>query len=228
MVDRIIDLAKGEIGTFEHPPHSNNVKYNTAYYGREVSGGNLHWCAVFIWWLFQELGHPELYFDGEKTAYVPALVDWARKAGLVAHAPAPGDLVCFDFGGKGNAGHIGLCIAYDGRRVTTIDGNTGVGSEANGGAVLSRTRDKKYIHTIIRPQYEEADMDISKLTDEQVLGLADRIDRLRGELPPSDWSAEAREWAEREGIINGDENGNKKYKKGCTREEMVQLLYNKE
>lgn len=41
---------------------------------------------------------------------------------------------------------------------------------------------------------------------------------------PSDWSAEARQWAESAGIIYGNENGEKQYKKFCTREEMVQFL----
>ena len=41
---------------------------------------------------------------------------------------------------------------------------------------------------------------------------------------PSDWSKEARDWAEEKKIILGDENGNKKYKNYLTREEMVVIL----
>lgn len=229
MVERILELARGELGTREFPPGSNNVKYNTAYYNREVSGPSLAWCAVFIWWLFKELGHTELYFDGKKTAYVPALVDWGRRSGLIVDTPEPGDLVTFDFDANGAANHIGICTAYDGRRVTTIDGNTGVGNDANGGAVMERTRDKKYILAVIRPRYEsEDDMDISKMTDEQILELAQRISSVLAVQPPSGWSDEAREWAEKNGYINGDENGRMQYKKFCTREELIQILYNKE
>lgn len=41
---------------------------------------------------------------------------------------------------------------------------------------------------------------------------------------PSQWSKEARDWCESVGLINGDENGNKMYKKFITREELVQVL----
>ncbi len=46
------------------------MKYNTAYYGREVSG-KYPWCAVFVWWVFREAGAPELYYGGGETAYCP-------------------------------------------------------------------------------------------------------------------------------------------------------------
>lgn len=47
--------------------------------------------------------------------------------------------------------------------------------------------------------------------------------RLRQE-PPSDWSRGAREWAEKNGIIKGDENGDKQYKAFVTREQLVTFL----
>ena len=229
MVDRILKLARSQLGTVEYPPNSNKVKYNEAF-----GWGDIHWCLVFIWWLFRELGILHLFFDGEKCAYVPAFQDWARKNGLLVDEPRPGDLVCFDFNGNGQADHIGLCELYDGKYVTTIDGNTGVGNEANGGAVMRRRRRKKYIVAVIRPRYEEREDEdmrefrVEDLTDEQVLQLAERLNGVLKEKPPSDWSAEAREWAEENGIINGDEHGRKQYKKFCTREEVVQILYNHE
>ena len=42
---------------------------------------------------------------------------------------------------------------------------------------------------------------------------------------PSDWSKEARDWCEANGIIKGDEHGNKMYKKYMTREEIATVLY---
>ena len=48
----------------------------------------------------------------------------------------------------------------------------------------------------------------------------------QAKLSPADWSAAARKWAESNGYIKGDENGNKMYKKPVTREELVQMLYN--
>ena len=36
--ERIVSAARAEIGVKESPANSNRVKYNTAYYGRAVSG----------------------------------------------------------------------------------------------------------------------------------------------------------------------------------------------
>ena len=41
----------------------------------------------------------------------------------------------------------------------------------------------------------------------------------------STWSADAREWAERNGLVSGDTNGQKMYKKILTREELIAVLY---
>ena len=55
----------------------------------------------------------------------------------------PGDVVFFNFDGGSAAKHVGLCESWDGTYITTIDGNTGTTSEANGGAVMRRRRNKK-------------------------------------------------------------------------------------
>ena len=42
-------LARRELAVTEDPKGSNRVKYNTAYYGWEVSGDSYPWCCVFLW-----------------------------------------------------------------------------------------------------------------------------------------------------------------------------------
>lgn len=74
------------------------------------------------------------------------------------------------------------------------------------------------------PGWEEDEMDISKLTDEQILELADRLTEVLGKQPPSDWSEDSRQWAEDEGYIKGDENGDKQYKAWVTREQMAVFM----
>ena len=41
--EKILEIARSQIGTKESPAKSDNVKYNTAYYGREVSDGKHPW-----------------------------------------------------------------------------------------------------------------------------------------------------------------------------------------
>ena len=74
------------------------------------------------------------------------------------------------------------------------------------------------------PGYREDNMDISKLTDEQILELANRLTEVLGKQPPSDWSEDSRQWAEDEGYIKGDENGDKQYKAWVTREQMAVFM----
>ena len=52
----VLNVARRELGTKESPPNSNNVKYNTWYYGREVSGKAYPWCMVFVQWVFAQAG----------------------------------------------------------------------------------------------------------------------------------------------------------------------------
>ena len=54
-LQKILDIADGELGTYEFPPNSNNVKYNTWFYRHPVSGSKYPWCAVFISYIFDTL-----------------------------------------------------------------------------------------------------------------------------------------------------------------------------
>lgn len=220
----LLTLAQAEIGTVEHPAGSNNVKYNTAYYGREVSDKGYAWCAVFLWWLFAQADAAQLYYGGKKTAYCPTLLSDYQKKGLsVDGGYQPGDIIFFNFSGKTNAVHVGLCESYDGKTIVTIDGNTGTTNEANGGAVMRRARSKRYIVGAARPEYEQEDADMTK---EQFKTMMDEYLKELGQLPPSDWSQDARQWAQRCQVIAGDEHGDMQYKRFCTREELVQILFN--
>lgn len=168
--EKILDIARGEIGTKESPAGSNRVKYNTAYYGREVSGENYLWCAVFVWWVFREAGASALFYGGGKTAYCPTLMAF-HKPQAVSGGYQPGDVIFFNFSGGKKAKHVGICESWDGAYITTIDGNTGSGNEANGGAVLRRKRSKKYIVGAYRPAYTKED----DMTEEQVKKIAQAV-----------------------------------------------------
>lgn len=155
--EKILSIARAQLGVKESPAGSNKVKYNTAYYGREVKGSSYPWCCVFIWWLFQQAGAAALFFGGEKTAYCPTLLNYYKSKGqLVTSGYKPGDIVFFNFSGGKTAKHVGVCTAWDGTNITTIDGNTGTTNEANGGAVMERKRHKKYIVGVARPAYTGA------------------------------------------------------------------------
>ena len=73
----------------------------------------------------------------------------------------------------------------------------------------------------VQPVKEDEEMDVSKLTDAEILALGNRIQEVLGKQAPSDWSQDARDWAEKNGIIKGDDNGSKQYKAFVTREQLA-------
>ena len=68
----------------------------------------------------------------------------------------PGDIVFFDFSGKRKkTEHCGIVTEVSGSTVTTMEGNTGTGNDANGGAVMRRTRRVGLVTCAIRPGYPD-------------------------------------------------------------------------
>lgn len=158
----VMKKASSYIGTKESPANSNNVAFNTHYYGRAVSGDDYPWCCVFVWDVFRMAGASDLFYGGRKTAYCPTYESWALSKGLSVGKGNGryGDVATMDFG-KGRASHIGFILAKlsDGT-YQTIEGNTSVTSDDNGGAVMVRVRPQSVIRYIFRPQYSEGYLSI--------------------------------------------------------------------
>ncbi|MEY8386198.1 CHAP domain-containing protein [Oscillospiraceae bacterium 38-13] len=196
----VLIIAQQELGTEEAPPSSNRVKYNTWYYGREVSGKAYPWCMVFVQWCFAQAGL-ELPL---KTASCSALLDWFTKnrPDQVSALPLPGDIVIYEFG------HTGIVESAGSGVITAIEGNTSPGSsgsQTNGGMVARRTRSASLAKKYIRPDYgkEETQMDNTP--------------------SPAHW--EGVEWAQKNGIITGNEMGDLHLTDPITRQQACTMLY---
>jgi hypothetical protein len=138
--------ARTQLGVKESPPNTNRVKY-TDWYG--VVGP---WCAMFVTWSY-ELGAADVhkqapsFVRGSRYAYVPYIVGDSRalRNGLkTVDDPIPGDLVCYDWepGLGGVFDHVGIFEKWNagGASFDAIEGNTSLGNDSNGGAVMRRTR----------------------------------------------------------------------------------------
>lgn len=148
--EKLLSVARNQIGIKESPSGSNSVIYNTEYYGRKVSGANYPWCCAFVWWVFRKAGLSNLFYNGKKTAYCPAVLSWGKKT----TNPQPGDLVLFDFKHNGVPGHIGILEKkLSSNLYQTIEGNTSVTSNDNGGVVMRRTRQLSDILCFISISY---------------------------------------------------------------------------
>ncbi len=125
--------------------------------------------------------------------------------------------------------HVGIVGEVDGNALIIYEGNKGEAVSTRALMVNGR-----YIRGYCLPDYaskaeEEEDMDISKLTDEQIEQLAGRISAVlsKKKINESDdgWSKEDREWAEGIGLMKGNEKGQMMYKNNITRLEVVVLFH---
>ena len=70
------------------------------------------------------------------------------------------------------------------------------------------------------PRFEEEEMTQQEFNERMEAYL-----KALAQRDPADWSAEARAWAEKTGLIAGDETGNKQYRSFLTREQLAVLLH---
>ena len=151
-VSELLDIARRQIGTRESPPNSNNVRYNTWYYGREVGGAAYPWCMVFVQWVFDQ-AKVKLPI---RTASCGSLMRSAQSAGCwVTKGYQPGDVVIYDFPGGAKTDHCGIVESVDGTYISAIEGNTSSASDADGGAVERRARKFAQIVGAVRPSYDK-------------------------------------------------------------------------
>lgn len=153
-VTDVLDLALREMNTKEYPPNSNNVKYNTAFYGKEVHGASYPWCCTFVWWVLNKAG-----VECKKTASCMDLANWFKAKGRFhTKNPKQGDLVFFKFSTNDRwTNHVGIVESVNTNgSISTFEGNTSMKSDDNGGCVMARIR--KLNGTIVgfaTPDYEK-------------------------------------------------------------------------
>lgn len=153
----IISIAAGQIGTTEKP--INKVKYNTWFYGKEVSGSAYPWCMAFVMWVFSKAGASNLIYGGRKSAYCPTVMSWFKANGRLYKDPQPGDVVFYNFSGGHTAVHTGIVERVGIGTITAIEGNTSAGSsgsQTNGGMVARRIRNRSCCLGFGRPAYTVA------------------------------------------------------------------------
>lgn len=250
-VDRLIHTARAELGYLEKATNeqldeklANPGKNNWTKYARDLDGhGHIYngkkngydWCDVFVDWCFVQTFGVETAMKmlNQKYDGLGAGVKWSaqyyKNAGRFFDEPQPGDQIFFGSGSQW--WHTGLVVDVRDGRVYTIEGNTsGTGGVIpNGGCVAEKIYSLTYnsIKGYGRPDWsiveEDEEMD-QKRFDEM---MEDYL-RRQAEKPDASWGAEweqAKVWAEANGLIKGDEHGNKQYQSATTRQAMILFLY---
>lgn len=196
--EKVLTAARRELGIKESPAGSNRTKYGK-WYGLDGQP----WCMMFVQWCLAQAGMPLPV----RTASCSALLAWYQRnrPGSVYKTPEPGDIVIYSFG------HTGIVETAEGNAVTAIEGNTSpgtAGSQSDGGEVCRRRRSTSLVTAYIRPDYEEDDeMNIDKLTDADVLKLANRIQSVLGKQSVSPALAAELQEAKARGVTDGTRPG---------------------
>ena len=118
--------------------------------------GAVDWCCIFVWYVMKQCGASDLFYDGQKTAWVPSAQEWMAKHGkkVALKDAKPGDIVIFTWNGS-SRDHIGFAIKpINSTTLQTIEGNT-LSDDCTTSKVAIRERPKKYIYGIYRPKYSE-------------------------------------------------------------------------
>ena len=144
---KIISVAEKEIGNTEVPANSNKTKY-----GKWFGFDGVPWCGMFVSWVYAHAGYPLgnigflKGFAGCQTA-----VAHYKEKGKVVSEPMEGDIAFFDWNGDGRYDHTGIFVKkIDDNTFETIEGNTSLSNQSNGGEVMRRKRKFKNV-LFVRP-----------------------------------------------------------------------------
>ena len=144
----LIDIARAEIGQTETPKNSNRTKY-----GKWANLDGVAWCGLFVSWVYEQAGKPmpRIGFRFNGFAGCQTAVAYFRKERKIVTTPQEGDLVFFDWNNDKRHDHVGLFVKWlDKDHIETIEGNTAIGNDSNGGNVMIRKRHKRFC-LFVRP-----------------------------------------------------------------------------
>lgn len=135
---KVLETAYKEIGTQEEPKDSNITKYGTWFGLNGVA-----WCGIFVSWCYDKAGF-NLGNLGFKKGFAgcQSAFSYFTKSGEIVMKPQPGDIVLFDWNGDKRYDHTGIFVKdnLDNKTFTSIEGNTAIGNDSNGGTVMERRR----------------------------------------------------------------------------------------
>lgn len=144
--DQIVKIAFAEVGTKESPANSNKTKY-----GKWFGFDGVAWCAMFVSWCYYHGGYglPKIGYNRGYAGCQTAVAYFKKSGELVdlEHLKV-GDIIFFDWNNDGRYDHTGFFNGWK-NKVTgtayTIEGNTSLTNQSNGGEVMSRERNLKAI-----------------------------------------------------------------------------------
>ena len=133
--EKILAFATGEIGYKESPAGSNFTKYG-AWFGLQ----GVAWCGIFVSWCYAMAGN-RIRNGGYWNGFAGCSTFGVNFKAFKTNAPVTGDIVLFDWNMDKRFDHTGIFVRWvSPSLIETIEGNTSIGNNSNGGAVMRRVR----------------------------------------------------------------------------------------
>lgn len=135
-MNKVVETALKYVGVKESPAGSNMTEF-----GKWFGLNGKAWCGMFASFCYNEAGHPLGTIDFKKGfAGCPfAVKHFTAKGEVVTFEQSQGgDLVFFDWDGNGKWDHVAILEYKSGKAFVTIEGNTAIGNDSNGGEVMRR------------------------------------------------------------------------------------------
>lgn len=147
-IERVLEIAKSQIGVSEEPKGSNwgpKIKEYLRY-------ANVHspapWCVAFARWCFKQAHFTDEQFP--VTASSTFLLNWAKEQGRLHKDPQPGDLFLLLKPSGTSAFHTGIVESVGKFTVGTIEGNSNSVGSPEGYEVVRRMRNKLWRIAFVR------------------------------------------------------------------------------
>lgn len=181
--EQALRIAITQLGATESPAGTNSGPQVNEYLKSAGLGPGFPWCMAFVHWCYRGAG---LEIEHPNEASVGFFQEWAKRNGFLVSTPARGDIVCYNFDADNWPDHVGIVEEAASGRINTVEGNTAIGNDANGGMVMRRSRSTtrcvfaRIPGVFVGPGEEEAE-----LTKERILALEDLAGRFvnLGESP---------------------------------------------
>jgi len=117
-MNRILDIAKGELGVFETPGIKNTTRIVEYHATTSIgaSDDSVPWCSSFINWVVEQAG-----YAGTGS---PAARSWL-KWGKPIDKPVKGCIAVLSRGTASWQGHVGIYMEEDDSTISLLGGNQG-------------------------------------------------------------------------------------------------------
>ncbi len=158
MIDKLIEVAEGEIGVCEPVGDDKYIAYYNKVGGMNFSM-DVAWCAIFVTWCKNMAGIDKNTVPDFASCDLG--MEWFKKKGLWQkgkayggdYSPKRGDIIFFSSKyNENDSTHVGIVTALSKNAVSTIEGNT---SDKVGRR--SYSVGSKYILGYGTPQYTETE-----------------------------------------------------------------------